>query len=542
MKPADQAKVLFKGTFILTIAALFTKILSAFYRIPFQNIVGDVGFYIYQQVYPFYAIAIGLSTYGFPVVISKLYAEEVVNKETSNLKQLFTFSALFLTIFGLLSFSLLYGAANPLAHYMQDPNLAPLLRMVSFVFLIMPLISLLRGFFQGYGDMRPTAVSQVSEQLIRVITILASATFLVSHQYSLYMVGEGAVFGSITGGLTAAVILIFFWLPFRRKEHLVGSIHLQQGQKILKAFITQALPVCISSMLLVLIQLADSLNLYSLLMSDGLSSDAAKELKGIYDRGQPLIQLGTVVATSMSLSLVPLITKEKMQNNAVLLKEKIQLALKTSILVGVGATMGLNSIMKPTNIMLFENDAGSSYLAILTLVILLASIIMTLTSILQGLGYTLFPAILVMAAFIVKYSFNIVFVPRLGALGASLASVLSLLIILVLFIVKLHKIMGEPLLSKRFYRMNLLAAITMVIILKGFLVASNFVFDFVVSERIMAGFQALSAVMVGGLVYLVMIIKTHLLTENELYLLPFGSKLMVFLPKKNRKGRRHEKN
>jgi hypothetical protein len=62
MKPASQAKNLMRGTFILTIAALFTKILSAFYRIPFQNIVGDVGFYIYQQVYPFYAIAIALST------------------------------------------------------------------------------------------------------------------------------------------------------------------------------------------------------------------------------------------------------------------------------------------------------------------------------------------------------------------------------------------------------------------------------------------------------------------------------------------------
>ena len=85
-----------RGTFILTIAALFTKILSAFYRIPFQNIVGDVGFYIYQQVYPFYAIAIALSTYGFPVIISKLYAEEINKKEGANPKQLFTlFSDLF---------------------------------------------------------------------------------------------------------------------------------------------------------------------------------------------------------------------------------------------------------------------------------------------------------------------------------------------------------------------------------------------------------------------------------------------------------------
>ena len=134
-------------------------------------------------------------------------------------------------------------------------------------------------------------------------------------------------------------------------------------------------------MLLVLLQLADSLNLFSLLVNSGIQENEAKALKGVYDRGQPLIQLGTVVATSMSLSLVPLITKEKMQNSSIELKEKIQFALKISIVVGVGATMGLYSIIKPTNIMLFENEEGSQILALLTLVILFASLIMTITAI-----------------------------------------------------------------------------------------------------------------------------------------------------------------
>ena len=145
-------------------------------------------------------------------------------------------------------------------------------------------------------------------------------------------------------------------------------------------------------MLLIFIQLADSLNLYSLLVDSGIGSEMAKELKGVYDRGQPLIQLGTVVATSMSLSLVPLITKEKIKRDAIALMGKIQLALKTSILVGVGATMGLWNIIKPTNRMLFENTDGSYVLAVLSTLILFASLIMTVTAILQGLGHTLFPA------------------------------------------------------------------------------------------------------------------------------------------------------
>ncbi|MEM5590644.1 oligosaccharide flippase family protein [Niallia circulans] len=93
----SQSNVWFKGAFILMIAALITKVLSAVYRIPFQNIVGDKGFYIYQQVYPFYGVIIALSTYGFPVVLSKLYMEMKVEGNQSGINRLVSssFSYLF---------------------------------------------------------------------------------------------------------------------------------------------------------------------------------------------------------------------------------------------------------------------------------------------------------------------------------------------------------------------------------------------------------------------------------------------------------------
>lgn len=532
MRPKDHLGNLFRGTVILTIAALVTKILSAIYRIPFQNIVGDIGFYIYQQVYPFYGIAIVLSTYGFPVVISKLYAEEVFRKEQGNVKQLFIVSALFLVGFGLISFLVLYNSSNLLAEYMGDPQLAPLLRVISYFFLIMPFISLFRGFFQGASDMIPTAVSQVSEQLIRVLTILFAAIFLVNHQFSLYQVGVGAVFGSITGGIASVVLLLFFW--FRRKGNgfLKGEFRFRGSGKIIHAFLSYAFPICISSMLIIFLQLADSLNLYALLMESGINSLTAKEIKGVYDRGQPLIQLGTVVATSMSLSLVPLITKEKMQKNEGNLKEKIRLALRISIIVGAGATVGLWCIMEPTNIMLFENASGSEVLAILSTIILPTSIIMTLTAILQGLGYIYFPAILTLLCLFLKYGLNTLLVLHFGTIGAAYASVLSLLVILVLFLVKLHKIMGESLLSIRFIMMNGFAVIVMMVVLTIYLHITGFFYEVGIDERIVASIQALTAVTIGGLSYLILIIRSNLLTAEELTLLPFGSKLMLFTKKK----------
>lgn len=532
--PNDQAKKLFKGTLILTMAALLTKILSAFYRIPFQNIVGDVGFYIYQQVYPFYGIAVALSTYGFPLIISKLYALETAKEGRGNVRQLFVVSGLFLLSFGFVCFSILYWGAGWLAEHMHDPQLVPLLKLVAWVFLLMPFISLFRGFFQGSGDMIPTAVSQISEQFIRVATILAAAVILMGQSYSLYVVGSGAMFGSITGGLVSVILLLLFW---RRRSilHISGAFQRGKSKTILKTLSIEGFTICISTMLLIFIQLADSLNLYSLLVQSGMGAEEAKKLKGVYDRGQPLIQLGTVVATSMSLSLVPLITREKLQRNNAFLQEKVESALKISILVGAGATMGLWNIIGPTNKLLFENTNGSDVLALLSTLILLGSVIMTITAILQGLGSTVFPALIILSSLAVKYGFNTLLIADYGIMGAAAASILAFLFILVLLIMKLRTMIGTAIINKRFYLITAMAALAMMAVLQLYLFLTNFIYMLGYSERLLAGIQAVSAVFLGGAVYVIIILRGRIFKEAELSLLPFGSRLIMFLPKKNRR-------
>lgn len=89
MQKKSNVLMLLNGAVILTLAGLFTKILSASYRIPYHHIAGDVGFYIYQQVYPLYGIILQISTYGFPVIISKLVSEHVANNEKNKLSRLF---------------------------------------------------------------------------------------------------------------------------------------------------------------------------------------------------------------------------------------------------------------------------------------------------------------------------------------------------------------------------------------------------------------------------------------------------------------------
>lgn len=539
MKPVNQSKALFRGAFILAIAALITKILSAVYRIPFQNIVGDVGFYIYQQIYPFYGLAIVLATTGFPVVISKLYAEQRERGSQEKTRQLLLVSFIILQFVGLIFFLILYFGADYIAFWMNDENLAILLRVVSIVFLIFPIVSILRGYYQGKGDMLPTALSQVGEQLIRAFTILFLAFTLKKMGYSLYLIGGGAMFGSITGSMVSAIILFtFLWIRKEwriitpRKGMWLGDY--REVRKIIKALAFQGLTICISGMLMIFIQMADALNLYSLLTESGYDKDMAKGIKGIFDRGQPLIQLGTIIAASMSLSLVPLITSARIKKDTAFLQEKIQLAFRISIVIGIGASVGLWSIIEPVNIMLFEDDSGSNVLGILSFVILLSSIITIIIAIMQGLGSLLFPAAVILAALPVKYGLNAFFVPAFGTMGAAYATLITLTFLCLLLYVKFKKMQSISLLTFQFLRTLLIATFMMVILLKGCLALTNMITIPTSTERMMAAVQALGGAFFGGFLFLFIIVRGGIFLEKELSLFPFGSKLSLLLPKKNR--------
>lgn len=533
----SQSNVWFKGAFILMIAALITKVLSAVYRIPFQNIVGDKGFYIYQQVYPFYGVIIALSTYGFPVVLSKLYMEMKVEGNQSGINRLVSSSFFLFVPIGMIAFLALFFNAGRLASWMGDPYLASLLKVISFAFLFSPLIAILRGIFQGEGNMIPTAVSQVGEQLIRVGIILFVALFFSYQNYSLYAIGSGAMFGSVVGGLLSLFVLIYFY----RKSALSFSLFrfsllFEKENRILcKRILYEGITISISSMLLVLLQLADSLNLYSLLMEDGMAEEKAKVMKGIYDRGQPLIQIGSIISTSMALSIVPLITKNRQKTSKKDLMRNIHFSLIVSFFIGLGATVGLIGIIRETNSMLFKDDAGSEVLTVLFFVIFLNAIIATIMAILQGLGHSFYPAVLIVLGFIGKYVLNIILISSFGIYGAAYASLIVLSIILILMAVKLKKIVKEPLVSIRHVLIISGASLVMLLVLRGYIPLSSLLLEGIEHSRIKSAIQAVSGVVIGGIIYVVIVVRGNVFKEKELSLLPLGSKLKWFLPKKGRK-------
>ncbi|WP_216831203.1 putative polysaccharide biosynthesis protein [Alkalihalobacterium elongatum] len=516
----DQTKRIWQGALILTFAALITKVLSAVYRIPYQNIAGDIGFYVYQQVYPFYAIAFTLAIYGFPVIISKELSNREKNNDQELLSTYFYSLSLISTVVGLFLFIL----AEPLARWMGDPLLTGPLRVTALTYFVVPILSVFRGYFQGQGWMTPTAVSQLTDQSVRVVFILVLAYVMIIGGYGPYGAGLGAAIGSVLGALAGAMcLLLYFWKNNKGKRI---SFRLGKVKKnYIFPFIKNSVLFSLTILVIVFIQLIDSLTVLRLLIESGVYAEVAKASKGIFDRGQPLIQLGTIIATSFALTIVPMISRAKQLKDNIEAKRKTELTLRLTLVFGILASVGLAIIIAPTNHLLFTNREGSDVLFVLAFAILFGALVMTTAAVLQGYDKGHVAARHILIGLLTKGIGNVLLIPTLGTLGAAISTTLCLAVIACLNIIMIYKMDGAVPMQVR----QLLGVIMTVIIMGAVTLMWRMLLEYMIFagelSRTVDGVIALSSVSVGAVTALYLIIKLNVFSEKEVSAIPFFAKL-----------------
>lgn len=506
-----------KGASILTIAAILVKILSAIYRVPYQNLVGDQGFYIYQQVYPFIGIFIIWTSYGFAVAVSKLLADRQNPGEAKAIKRI---AFIYLSILSLIFFSVLRGYAPFFAEAMGDPELVSLLRVSAYVVLVMPFLAVLKGSFQAYGQMIPVAVSSVGEQASRVLIVLIGTWLAITSGASLYKAGEIAMWGAVIGEVTGVFILAFYG---RRTfgGHVV-SIPIWATVKELTII---SVSVSASSLILLFFQMVDSFTILNELLAVGMPEQQAMEIKGVYDRGQPLVQMGILIATTLALAIVPLIAHHASKEKGRGALPFIRVTYRTAFLFGWAATVGLILILPYINEMLFETREGSFTLMIFMLQVFWLSLLLPLTAILQGAGKVKVPTMLLGIGFVVKVIGNQLLVPPLGITGAAIASNIGFLLIVVSLLFYFKSVWKDMLAPVRFYGWIMVATVGMILVVVPWMFIGERLLLSGGSTRWAATVITLTAAILGALVFLLVVLKTRIIHEKEWYLLPFGKRL-----------------
>ncbi|RPA60558.1 polysaccharide biosynthesis protein [Aerococcus agrisoli] len=440
-----------QGAAILTLAAFIAKILSAIYRVPLQNLVGNTGFYVYQQVYPIYGIGMTFALNGLPSFIGKQVA---LAPDAYSQKRVMQRYSVIVSIFAAICFAIVYFGAGQIATMMGDALLAPVVQSVSYMFLLMPILLLSRGYLQGLNDMVPTAISQVVEQLVRVAVILTVAYLFAQTQLdglhpNVYTMGFWAMQSAWVAAAAASVVMVYYWLKAREKnmyqDFLAGHYGLEQASTggknypghawghLTKAFVTEGFVICFFSALLVFYQLVDAFTVYDQLVANGMPDDLAKNVKGIYDRGQPIVQLGMVVATALATSFLPTLAKTKQfdlkgsQHFEAVARQYLRVTLVFSIII----TGGLVAIMPQLNHFLFASREGSGVLMVYVLMVVMASYVLAQNNVLQAMNRWYVPGIAFVIGMVVKMILTPILVTVWSTMGAAWATNIGLLVMVV---------------------------------------------------------------------------------------------------------------
>ncbi|OEG00298.1 hypothetical protein BHF71_05180 [Vulcanibacillus modesticaldus] len=542
------------GAAILGAAALTSKLLGAIYRIPYQNITGDVGLAAYNKVYPLYSMLLIMATAGFPLAISKIVAERLALGDKIGARRVLNISVYVLSVTGFIFFALLFFGASSIARWMGNPELTIVIKSVSFALLIVPTMAAIRGYYQGHQYMIPTANSQIVEQIVRVITILILSYWFINNGYSVYYAAAGATFGAVTGAIFAFLVLLLYWKKTNQiTDEMIlesGKIHIGKQEdttQVIKKILYYSIPIALGSIILPFFQIVDSFSvsnvialsvtkskfLFGTYLKGQMLANFTEYWFGIYSRGQALIQFAAFFATSLSIALVPAVSGAKAKNDMDLVAKGTELALRLTLMIGLPASIGLAVLAEPVNIMLYKDNVGTDTMAILAFTTIFSTLFMTSSGILQGIGKVMLPAKNLLIAVIFKLVLNITLVYYISINGAAIATVTAYGLAATLNIVSIMRYIDIKISFSNFILKPVIATLMMGL----FVFISKILIQvglepIILSERLLMAIIALTSVGIGVLSFVVSLFISGAITRQDLNRIPkYGQKMIKLADK-----------
>ncbi|WP_027399911.1 putative polysaccharide biosynthesis protein [Anaerovorax odorimutans] len=526
-------KSFMQGALILAVAGVIIKIMGACFRIPLGNIIGDEGMGYYQSAYPVYVLFLTLATAGVPVAISKLISERVAVGNNYEAYRVFRVSFILLFAMGVISSSILFFGADVISQFTRAPGAKPAMMAIAPALLFVPMMASYRGYFQGYQDMKPTAISQIVEQFFRVIIGYTLATVLVSS--SLQFAAAGAAFGATAGAIAGIVAMIFIYLK-RKKAILLNvernnKVKGDSSIKILTQIFTISIPITLGAAIMPIMNTIDLGIVMRRLHDTGWSADTAISLYGqLTGMAAPIINFPQILTQAIAISIVPAVAAAYRQKDSSFLKYNIQLGVRTAMLIGLPCSLGIMTLSEPIMVLLFPLQRASAISAapclfVMGFSVIFLSIAQTLSGVLQGLGKQMIPVINLFYGVILKIILTYILtgIHDINVKGAAIGTAAAYAIASILNIIAVKKQTG----LKFDITLTFIKPITCGVVMSAFVWLSYRVAFGIFGNAV----STIFAVCVGAFIYGGMLFITKAITNEELKTLPKGDKIVSLINK-----------
>lgn len=511
-------KDFFIGASVLAFAGFVTKFIGALYRIPLTNVIGAEGIGIYQLIFSVYALFLTSSAGGLPTGLSKLIAETKANEKDSEISGILGSALGFVGLTSLIFSAALIAFSRPLAAMQGNTSASLGYAVIAPAIFFVGIISVLRGYFQGNLNMKPTALSQITEQIVKLAAGLTLAAVMIK-KGALYG-AVGAILGVVASELAAAVYLYVLFLG--RGGRMEIAANPKKLRTDFKKVAKYSIPITIGGALMPLTQFADGFLVINILNGTGFAPDISTSLYGILTGPvSSLVNFPVVITISLAVVIIPVISRQKSCRNIKEILSKSNFAVKTALFIGIPAAILFiafsEEIMRALypNFSVFELLFAARLLRLSAAGIIFLAVTHIFTALLQALDKPFLPVANMAVAMVLKIVLNIVLIRAVGITGAAVATVIAYFIAAFLNFIALSRLIGTNGKILRAFVKTLAAGACMtcfILVFKGFI------------ENLYL--RLLITAVGGAFLYLVVMLYIGLFTDEELRELPFGKKLL----------------
>lgn len=379
---------LIKGTFILTVAGLATRLLGFFYRIYLSNALGAEKLGIYQLIFPLYGICFTIYASGLQTAISQMAAAESAKGKDGHPKRILG-AGLTISLVCSLTLSVLVWTFHDFiaAKLLLEPECSQSLKILAYVFPFCGITACINGYFYGVKNAAVPALTQFLEQVVRIGSVFVLA--IVVGGNSMAVTCELAVFGVVLGEIASNLFNIAS-LVCSKKEKTDGEEdgnRYPDKKKLYKSILGFSVPLTMNRLLINLLHSFEAVLIPGMLRRHGLTSAEALSIYGIINgMVLPFIMFPGTITNSLSVLLLPAISEAQAADNRKSIRSVTSISIKYSLIVGIFSTGVFVVFGNALGTTVFGNETAGSYLRIIAWLCPLQYIATTLGSIINGLG------------------------------------------------------------------------------------------------------------------------------------------------------------
>lgn len=347
----------FGGAAILTAGIVIVKLIGALYKVPLGNILTDAGFADFNTAYEIYSLLIVISTGGLPVALSKMVSEANALGRTNQVNKVFHLAVVAFCVLGTISFLIMAVFPQQLADAMNNSRAYwSILALAPAVFFICPM-SALRGYFQGHSLMTPTAISQIIEAICKLVIGLLLANAAMKAGLDESLAAAGAILG-VSVGVALAMFYMYWCYRARRARQKKGRDVPDGSREILSNLVKLAVPITVGASIIAATNILDSAILMDRLQDAlGIGEDAARTLKGVYNKTMTLYNLPASFMVPLTSSVIPAVSAARAVRNYRQGAQISETTLRTTALLAFPAGIGLFVLGEPIIRLLYPSTA-----------------------------------------------------------------------------------------------------------------------------------------------------------------------------------------